>query len=98
MELIGAYDVVAADAGIAEVVAALRSAREGAWTMLREASGFLGGLVTGGRQTKPIGVINGGIFRELLDRCIAYKGADPVPRKSGAPTQGHYVPRRWSGS
>lgn len=76
MELIGAYDVVAAGAGIAEVVAALRSAREGAWTMLLEASGFLGGLVTGGRQTKPTGVINGGIFRELLDRCIAYKGAD----------------------
>lgn len=82
MELVGTYDVVVAGAGIAGVVAALRSAREGARTLLLEASGFLGGLVTGGRQTKPTGVINGGIFRELLDRCIAYKGADPVPRES----------------
>ncbi len=82
MELVGSYDVVVAGAGIAGVVATLRSAREGAKTMLLEASGFLGGLVTGGRQTKPTGVINGGIFRELLDRCIAYEGADPVPRES----------------
>ena len=82
MELVGTYDVVVAGAGIAGVVAALRAAREGAKTLLLEGSGFLGGLVTGGRQTKPTGVINGGTFRELLDNCIAYKGADPVQRES----------------
>jgi hypothetical protein len=82
MELIGSYDVVVAGAGIAGVVAALRSAREGAKTLLLEASGFVGGLVTGGRQTKPTGVINGGTFRELLNRCIVHKGWDPIQRES----------------
>jgi hypothetical protein len=82
MELFGTYDVVVVGAGIAGVVAAIRAAREGAKTLLLEASGFLGGLVTGGRQTKPTGVINGGTFRELLDKCVGYQGADPVPRES----------------
>jgi hypothetical protein len=82
MELFGDYDVVVVGAGVTGVVAAIRAAREGAKTLLLEGSAVLGGLVTGGRLTKPTGLINGGVFKELLDRCAAYKGADPRPRKS----------------
>ena len=89
MELFGTYDVAVVGAGIAGVVAAIRATREGAKTLLLETNGFLGGLVTGGRQTKPTGVINGGTFRELLDKCIAYQGADPLPRESFPPTCCH---------
>ncbi|MCF8565580.1 FAD-dependent oxidoreductase [Alicyclobacillus tolerans] len=82
MELFGTYDVVVTGAGITGVVAAIREAREGAKTLLLEASGVLGGLVTGGRLTKPTGLINGGVFHELIQRCAGYKGADNRTRES----------------
>src|SRR5205823_3292518 len=82
MELFGSYDVVVVGAGAAGTVAAVRAAREGARTLLLEGSGVLGGLVTGGRLTKPTGLINGGIFQEMIDRCVAYKGADGKVRTS----------------
>jgi Dehydrogenases (flavoproteins) len=82
MELFGNYDVVVAGAGISGVVAAIRAARMGASTLLVEASGVIGGLATGGRLTKPSGLINGGIFRELLARCEAQDAADPIVRES----------------
>lgn len=83
MELFGEYDVAVAGAGVSGVVAAVRAAREGARTLLIESTGILGGLVTGGRLTKPSGVINGGVFAESLRRCVELGGADPNIRYSG---------------
>jgi hypothetical protein len=82
MELFGEYDVAVVGAGVTGTVAALRSAREGARTLLLEGSGVLGGLLTGGRLTKPTGLINGGVFKDLLERCAAYGGADTKTRQS----------------
>jgi FAD dependent oxidoreductase len=82
MKLFGSYDVVVVGAGASGTVASIRAAREGARVLLLEGSGVLGGLVTGGRLTKPTGLINGGIFQELIDRCAALKGADPTVRES----------------
>lgn len=80
--LLGSYDVVVAGAGVTGVVAAIASAREGARTLLVEESGSVGGLVTAGRLTKPSGPVDGGIFRELIDRAAASGGADPATRSS----------------
>jgi NADPH-dependent 2,4-dienoyl-CoA reductase/sulfur reductase-like enzyme len=82
MEIFGSYDVVVAGAGVSGVVAAIRSARMGAKTLLVEGSAVLGGLVTSGRLTKPSGLINGGVFAELLARCAEWDAADPVVRES----------------
>jgi hypothetical protein len=82
MQLFGSYDVVVVGAGSSGIVAAIRAAREGAHTLLLEGSGFLGGLITGGRLTKPTGLINGGIFHEMIERCVGYKGADGRVRES----------------
>jgi hypothetical protein len=82
MELFGSYDVVVTGAGISGVVASIRAAREGALTLLLEGSSSLGGLVTSGRLTKPSGLINGGVFAELLASCAAYGAADSVIRES----------------
>lgn len=80
MEIFGDYEVVIAGAGVSGVVAAIRAAREGARALLVEGSGFIGGLVTSGRLTKPSGVINGGVFADLLARCAAYDAADNTTR------------------
>jgi hypothetical protein len=82
LEVFGAYDVAVVGAGVAGVMAAVRAASEGARTLLVEASPFLGGLVTGGRLTKPSGVVNGGVFAELLDRCAERGAADREVRRS----------------
>jgi hypothetical protein len=82
MNLFGSYDVVVTGAGSSGIVAAVRAAREGARTLLLEGTGFLGGLITGGRLTKPTGLINSAIFHEMLDRCVGYKGADGRVRES----------------
>ncbi|MDB5522304.1 MAG: ribulose,5-biphosphate synthetase [Rhizobium sp.] len=82
MNLFGSYDVVVTGAGSSGIVAAIRAAREGANVLLLEGTGFLGGLITGGRLTKPTGLINSKIFHEMLDRCVGYKGADGRVRES----------------
>jgi hypothetical protein len=82
MNLFGSYDVVVTGAGSSGIVAAIRAAREGARTLLLEGTGFLGGLITGGRLTKPTGLINSAIFHEMLDRCVGYHGADGRVRES----------------
>lgn len=82
MNLFGSYDVVVTGAGSSGIVAAIRAAREGAKTLLLEGTGFLGGLITGGRLTKPTGLINSAIFHEMLDRCVGYHGADGRVRES----------------
>jgi FAD dependent oxidoreductase len=82
MNLFGSYDVVVTGAGSSGVVAAIRAAREGAKVLLLEGTGFLGGLITGGRLTKPTGLINSAIFHEMIDRCVGYHGADGRVRES----------------
>ncbi|SOC47373.1 FAD dependent oxidoreductase [Rhizobium subbaraonis] len=82
MNLFGSYDVVVTGAGSSGIVAAIRAAREGARVLLLEGTGFLGGLITGGRLTKPTGLINSKIFEEMLDRCVGYRGADGRIRES----------------
>ncbi len=82
MELFGEYDVVVVGAGVSGTVASIRAARDGARTLLLEGSGVLGGLLTGGRLTKPTGLINGGVFRDLLERCAGHGGADTATRHS----------------
>ncbi|WP_062234624.1 FAD-dependent oxidoreductase [Fictibacillus sp. FJAT-27399] len=82
MDLFGEYDVVVVGAGVTGVVASIRAAREGMKTLLVEGSGVLGGLVTGGRLTKPTGLVNGGVFKELINRAAEYKGADNQTRRS----------------
>ncbi|MHB8770262.1 MAG: FAD-dependent oxidoreductase [Syntrophales bacterium] len=82
MKLFGEYDVVVVGAGASGVVAAVRSAREGTKTLLVEGSGVLGGLITGGRQTKSTGLVNGGILKEMIDRVIGYGGGDSQVRSS----------------
>jgi hypothetical protein len=82
MRLFGSYDAVVTGAGSSGIVAAIRAAREGARTLLLEGTGFLGGLITGGRLTKPTGLINSAIFHEMLDRCVALNGADGRVRES----------------
>ncbi len=80
--LLGSYDVVVAGAGVTGVVASIAAAREGAKTLLVEGSGVIGGLITGGRMSKPTGPVEGGIYREMIDRTGAKGGADSSTRVS----------------
>lgn len=97
MNLFGSYDVVVTGAGSSGIVAAIRAAREGARVLLLEGTGFLGGLITGGRLTKPTGLINSKIFEEMLDRCVAYRGADGrIRNPTGASTPAPSMPRSCS--
>jgi len=79
-ELFGIYDVAVVGAGFTGVITSIAAARAGARTIVLEGSGVLGGLVTGGRLTKPTGLVNGGIFRELIDRAVRHGGADAETR------------------
>jgi flavin-dependent dehydrogenase len=80
--LLGSYDVVVAGAGLTGVVSSIAAAREGAKTLLVEGSGVIGGLITGGRMSKPTGPVEGGIYREMIDRTGARGGADTSTRVS----------------
>jgi FAD-dependent oxidoreductase family protein len=80
--LYGRYDVVVAGAGVTGVISAIAAARAGAKTLMVEGSGIVGGLITGGRMTKPTGPVEGGIFREMIDRAEAMGGADSSTRVS----------------
>jgi len=77
MELFGEYDTIVAGAGVTGIVASVAAAREGAKVLLVESSGMLGGLLTGGRLTKPTGVVQPGVYRELIERAAQLGGADP---------------------
>ncbi len=76
VDLFGSYDVVVVGAGITGVVTAIAAARDGAKTLIVEGSGTIGGLVTGGRLTKPTGTVDGGIFREFIDKAEKMGGAN----------------------
>ncbi len=80
--LFGEYDVIVAGAGVTGIVAAIAAAREGAKTLLTEGSGVIGGLVTGGRLTKPTGPVDSGIFWELMQRAEKMGGADTATKQS----------------
>lgn len=80
--LFGTYDVAVAGAGVTGVISAIAAARQGAKTLLIEGTGIVGGLITGGRMTKPTGPVEGGIFREMIDRAEALGGADSSTRVS----------------
>ncbi len=80
--LFGSYDVVVAGAGVTGVIGSIAAAREGANTLLVEGSGVIGGLITGGRMSKPTGPVEGGIYREMIDRAEAMGGADSSTRVS----------------
>ncbi|WP_214367687.1 FAD-dependent oxidoreductase [Pseudonocardia sp. H11422] len=82
MKLFGNYDVVVVGAGMTGVVSGIVAARRGARTLVVESSGLIGGLVTGGRLTKPTGLVQGGVYRELIDRAVGYGGADAAPQRS----------------
>ncbi|MDA8219617.1 MAG: FAD-dependent oxidoreductase [Dehalococcoidales bacterium] len=82
LRLYGEYDVIVAGAGISGVVAAVSARREGARTLLVERTGFVGGLVTAGRMTKPTGPVDSGVFREMLERAAALGGADTTIREA----------------
>ncbi len=80
--LFGSYGVVVAGAGVTGVVGAIAAAREDAATLLVEGSAVIGGLITGGRMTKPTGPVEGGIYREMIDRAARLGGADSSTRVS----------------
>lgn len=82
MQLFGRYDVAVVGAGVTGVVAATAAARSGARTLLVEGSGLLGGLITGGRLTKPTGVVQPGVYRELIEQTADLGGADSGVRAS----------------
>ena len=76
MEKFGDYEVVVVGAGVTGIVSAVAAAREGASVLLVESSGILGGLITGGRLSKPTGIVQPGVYRDLIERAAAYGGAD----------------------
>lgn len=78
--LYGSFDVAVAGAGVTGVIAAVSAARAGARTLVVEGTGFIGGNVTAGRLTKPTGVVEAGIFHELMARTAALGGADIATR------------------
>ncbi|MQA03481.1 MAG: FAD-dependent oxidoreductase [Streptosporangiales bacterium] len=82
MKLFGDYDVVVAGAGMTGVVAAVAAARQNVRTLLVESSGLIGGLITGGRLTKPTGIVQPGVYRELITRAARHGGADPETQHS----------------
>lgn len=82
MQIIGDYDVIVAGAGVTGIVASVAAAREGAEVLLVESSGTLGGLITGGRLTKPTGLVQPGVYRELIERAAGLGGADPAVRQT----------------
>lgn len=82
MNTFGEYDVVVVGAGMSGVVSAIAAGRKGARTLLIEGSGLIGGLITGGRLTKPTGIVQPGVYRELIDRAGYHRGADPGVRRT----------------
>jgi len=82
MKFLDEYDVIVVGGGMSGVVASIASARGGARTLLTEGSGLIGGLITGGRLTKPTGLIQPGVYQELVTRAAGYGGADATVQHS----------------
>ncbi|MDA8056238.1 MAG: FAD-dependent oxidoreductase [Thermoplasmatales archaeon] len=77
MKLYGNYDVIVCGAGISGVIASVSAAKEGAKILLVDKGNIIGGMITGGRMTKPTGEVKFGIFREILDRA-AHEGGSVI--------------------
>ncbi len=92
MNLFGSYDVVGHRRRLLRYRRGDPRARARAHAMLLlEGTGFLGGLITGGRLTKPTGLINSAIFHEMLDRCVGYR----APTAASANPTGASIPARF---
>lgn len=75
-ETFGDYDVIVVGAGVTGIVSSVAASRQGAKVLLVESSGILGGLITGGRLSKPTGIVQPGVYRELIERAAGLGGAD----------------------
>ena len=77
------YDVVVCGGGPAGCAAAIAAAREGAGTLLIEATGMLGGMATSGMvnaftpMTDGINVLYGGIAKKSGGRCQRFSDTGP---------------------
>jgi len=91
-------DVVVVGGGPAGTAAAVQAGRRGASVVLIEQSGMLGGVATAGLMSHWTGETRGGIYEEILDRCMALEQswgvvADPVTTE-GADGMGTHGNRR----
>ena len=91
--VMGSYDVVVLGGGPAGTCAAIEAARNGAKTVLVEATGMLGGMATSGmvgpfmtnydrEGNRPV---VGGLFREIVERLHA-RGAAILPENTDSPS------------
>ena len=55
LECVGSYDVVVAGGGVAGIGAAIEAARQGAKVLILEKTGLLGGMLTAGHVSPPLG-------------------------------------------
>lgn len=81
MEFFGEYDVIVVGAGVAGIVASVAAREEGAHCLLVEGSGLLGGLLSGGRLNRPNGIVQPGVYKDLLMRARKYGGADDAVQR-----------------
>ncbi len=65
------FDVIVAGGGPSGVSAAIKSAREGAKTLLIEYFGAVGGMSTSGMMSHFTGTVNSRLYDEILDRAAA---------------------------
>lgn len=63
-------DVIIVGGGPAGVSAAISAAREGMNTVLIEQTGSVGGVATSGLMSHWAGLVQGGLFEEIIDRSI----------------------------
>lgn len=63
-------DIIVVGAGPAGISAAINAAREGMRTVLIEQSGSVGGVATSGLMSHWAGLVQGGLFEEIIDRSI----------------------------
>ena len=93
VQSIGHYDVVVLGGGPAGVCAAIEAARQGAKTLLVEATGMLGGMATSA-MVGPFMTcydrdgdhpIVGGLFREIIER-LAKGGGAILPEFTDSPS------------
>jgi uroporphyrinogen-III decarboxylase len=68
-------DVVVIGGGPAGTAAAVQAGRQGASVVLIEQSGMLGGVGTAGLMSHWTGETRGGIYEEILDRCMEKEAA-----------------------
>lgn len=71
LEFESKYDVIVAGAGPSGVAAALKSAREGAKTLIIEYSGRVGGISTSGMMSHFAGRVKSRIYDEILEKAYS---------------------------